>query len=553
MRRTKIHDVTTKFANVTFPSIQVDANLYHIKLTSTQDSIVPVSIDLYSVYSHTTCIELTNLGHDLLRLTMAMAAVGPLTSSATGKKKSRTGERETGPRPCWFAFYLMPLWTTAQPPRPRQGSVLFVATTKWTRYPAPVEWDLHTIPWARFTLKKNTKAIVVLHAGHYQVTVLSMVPDTSVQMKLRLNGVTVKPAPSQYFPQYSVLTLHSRVRSHGPVAMYLQVLTDQTFGGEPTVAVSLLNLTSMQDGQPLSRSWSLQAIKAAIGGASAANDTFLPRPSAAITAALVDFLSDQHPKDANALRPALFLVLAILPELFDELSVGVQLHVTSGDFPVGAGLGSSAAFCVSVAAALLRSRHDVVPLDTINAHAFAAEVLLHDDPSGVDNTVSTYGGAILYQKQPQSQMKALQDLPTLRFLLTNTHVPRETKHLVAKVRALHTADPAFVDGRFEAIRTIIEAFQRQTEFQAMIRLNQTLLAQVGVSHPAIDTVVNLANPLLPTKLTGAGGGGCTITFIPDDTDEGAVAALKADLAKHGFTCVETVLGGPGVKFSLATV
>ncbi|RLO03985.1 hypothetical protein DYB28_003839, partial [Aphanomyces astaci] len=54
MRRTKIHDVTTKFANVTFPSIQVDANLYHIKLTSTQDSIVPVSIDLYSVYSHTT-------------------------------------------------------------------------------------------------------------------------------------------------------------------------------------------------------------------------------------------------------------------------------------------------------------------------------------------------------------------------------------------------------------------------------------------------------------------------------------------------------------------
>ncbi|ETV76234.1 hypothetical protein H257_09729 [Aphanomyces astaci] len=283
MRRTKSHDVTTKFANVTFPSIQVDANLYHIKLTSTQDSIVPVSIDLYSVYSHTTwrcdvqdfadhatppapsaipprailhaldgalcalatqvlgrkragggngfrsSIELTNLGHDLLRLTMAMAAVGSLTSSATGKKKSRTGERETGPRPCWFAFYLMPLWTTAQPPRPRQGSVLFVATTKWTRYPAPVEWDLHTIPWARFTLKKNTKAIVVLHAGHYQVTVLSMVPDTSVQMKLRLNGVTVKPAPSQYFPQYSVLTLHSRVRSHGPVAMYLQVLTDQVF------------------------------------------------------------------------------------------------------------------------------------------------------------------------------------------------------------------------------------------------------------------------------------------------------------------------------------
>ncbi|ETV95384.1 mevalonate kinase [Aphanomyces invadans] len=337
----------------------------------------------------------------------------------------------------------------------------------------------------------------------------------------------------------------------------LRVSTRVTFGGDPNVVVSLLNLTSMQDTLPLSRTWSLTSIKAAFLGVDIASpDTFLPRPSAAITAALGKFLSGQHPKDANALRPALFLVLAILPDLLDQ-SLGVRIQVTSGEFPLGAGLGSSAAFCVSVAAALLRSRSSDVLLSTINAHAFAAEVLLHDDPSGVDNTVSTYGGAILYEKSPQS-MSFLQDLPTLRFLVTNTNVPRETKVLVANVRALHTADPAFVNARFQAIHEIVSSFQQQVgtdaatafspaAFQAMIARNQTLLADVGVSHPAIETVVKLAGPDLPTKLTGAGGGGCTITYIPEHTDEAVVLALKANLAKEGFTVIETVLGGHGVK------
>ena len=51
---------------------------------------------------------------------------------------------------------------------------------------------------------------------------------------------------------------------------------------------------------------------------------------------------------------------------------------------------------------------------------------------------------------------------------------------------------------------------------------------------------------LHTKLTGAGGGGCAFTLLPEDVMHSKVAALVETLSAQGFTCFETVAGGPGV-------
>lgn len=79
--------------------------------------------------------------------------------------------------------------------------------------------------------------------------------------------------------------------------------------------------------------------------------------------------------------------------------------VIISDLPLGSGLGSSAALCVSLSAALLVSsgvlnvnadHREWVSLEQsdvelVNRWAFEGEKIIHGKPSGIDNTVSTLG------------------------------------------------------------------------------------------------------------------------------------------------------------------
>lgn len=72
---------------------------------------------------------------------------------------------------------------------------------------------------------------------------------------------------------------------------------------------------------------------------------------------------------------------------------------------MGAGLGSSAAYCVTLSAALLAFSDSVkvdmsqkgwfifeeAEVELLNKWAFEGEKIIHGKPSGVDNSVSTFG------------------------------------------------------------------------------------------------------------------------------------------------------------------
>lgn len=96
-----------------------------------------------------------------------------------------------------------------------------------------------------------------------------------------------------------------------------------------------------------------------------------------------------------------------------ESKKGVSVYIAS-EFQFGVGLGSSAAFNVSIASALIHyfqlensdsqnEKYIPVPelenclkpnpsiLQQINEWAFEAEKIMHGSPSGIDNSTSTFG------------------------------------------------------------------------------------------------------------------------------------------------------------------
>lgn len=297
----------------------------------------------------------------------------------------------------------------------------------------------------------------------------------------------------------------------------------------------------------------------------------------------------------SASRVFLVLVASILSTGAADLSamgtgsITISLAVKS-TLPIGAGLGSSAAYAVSCAAVLLRACAEAlggldglldssanVPApgfaDLISAWSYEAEVLVHGRPSGIDNAIATRGSA-LHFRAGEIKMLGPTALPPFRFLITNTKVPRNTKALVAGVRERRDRFPAIIDPILTAMHEVCTAFFAllgddsgaatgtgsgdaatipPTELEGavleLIEVNEALLEALGVGHTAIRKVCDIsASHGLVSKLTGAGGGGCVLTLVPSATGEDEISNLCAELDGAGFDSFEVTINAVGVCF-----
>ncbi|KAJ8378253.1 hypothetical protein AAFF_G00244570 [Aldrovandia affinis] len=266
----------------------------------------------------------------------------------------------------------------------------------------------------------------------------------------------------------------------------------------------------------------------------------------------------------------LYIYLAVFAES-RELP-GLTMSVWS-ELPTGAGLGSSAAFSVCVAAALLSAKGTITSplgslehtarwseeeMELVNAWAFLGEKIIHGNPSGVDNAVSTWGGILRYHA---GKITPLSRVPMLRILLTNTKVPRSTKVLVAGVKDKLNKFPSIMNPVLESIdavsctcqQTLTEMASKPTPehydvLEELIDVNQHHLNVIGVGHPSLDRLCGVTLALgLHSKLTGAGGGGCGITLLRPDTDFAVKQNAIQELKGCGYDCWETSIGAPGVQ------
>lgn len=78
-----------------------------------------------------------------------------------------------------------------------------------------------------------------------------------------------------------------------------------------------------------------------------------------------------------------------------------------------------------------------------------------------------------------------------------------------------------------------------------MEMNQHLLQVLGAGHEKIDEVVKIAKSHgCSAKLTGAGGGGCVIIRVENDTNRDH---LIQNLQNNFFQCWSLTVGGKGLS------
>lgn len=219
-------------------------------------------------------------------------------------------------------------------------------------------------------------------------------------------------------------------------------------------------------------------------------------------------------------------------------SLAVRLHCW-GFLPGWSGLGSSAAFCVASARACAEACGLSLDDDRINAIAYEAEKVFAGNPSGIDNTVATFGRVVWFIRGNMRPVSFLEPHGPIWLVVVNSGRPSRTRDQVLKVARFRESHPT----RFEDLCREAEALAHQvrkalacsgpTELGLLLNRSHETLREIGASDSDLDRLVSLCRTKGATgaKLTGAGGGGCVIALA---RDHGQARLMAAEIEREGY-------------------
>ncbi|HET7147672.1 MAG TPA: mevalonate kinase [Candidatus Nitrosopolaris sp.] len=203
-------------------------------------------------------------------------------------------------------------------------------------------------------------------------------------------------------------------------------------------------------------------------------------------------------------------------------NVGLDIELES-NLPESVGLGSSAACCVAITAAVDSLFHQP-DKQWVCAKAAESERLIHKDSSGADCNISTFGGMMYFVKS--EGFRNIYSKKELSLVIINTGKKHSTANLVTSVRkfkdinrfsfkVLASLSNTICQNAFAAIKEGNEQMLGNLMSQ-----NHVLLQEIGVSDKVIDELVGLCltNGAWGAKLTGAGGGGSIVVLVPPNED-----------------------------------
>jgi len=208
---------------------------------------------------------------------------------------------------------------------------------------------------------------------------------------------------------------------------------------------------------------------------------------------------------------------------------GIEIKVTS-TIPIASGLGSGAAVSVAIIRALSSYLGNPLDDEKVNKIAYEAEKIHHGTPSGIDNTVVTYGKPIFFIKNQPIEL--LNVAKAFTIIIADTGISAPTKQSVADVRKLWEKNPQKINALFAAAGSIARTARQSIEgghperLGALMNENQRILREIGVSCRELDhlTEASLRSGASGAKLSGGGRGGNIIAL---STKENAPAIAEA--------------------------
>lgn len=204
------------------------------------------------------------------------------------------------------------------------------------------------------------------------------------------------------------------------------------------------------------------------------------------TTQLNDITDEQMKLVHKCMTGIIYLLTAL--QISHARSNGLEPFLTRGftiqfksEIPIGAGLGSSAAFAVCLSAAFyiytmsqmqsnfIKTFNDTATNDerqqlnnVVSSWAFLSERIMHGTPSGLDNTVCTFGNVVQFIKNPKSFVNVAVK-STINIMLVNTGVSRNTVEIVRKVKELRDVHAELIDHILDAMGALVKDVIEVTE------------------------------------------------------------------------------------------
>jgi hydroxymethylglutaryl-CoA reductase len=238
-----------------------------------------------------------------------------------------------------------------------------------------------------------------------------------------------------------------------------------------------------------------------------------------------------------------------LGAILDKLELtgrGMNIEVYP-NVPRAMGLGGSSAIAVSIIRAL--DAHFKLGLTDagVNALAYQCEVYAHGTPSGIDNTMATYGRFLLFKRGEPPKFRDIKVAAPFHIVIGMSGIESLTAKMVGRVRDSWQRNKAIYKRMFREIDALSLQAVRSIEtgdlgqLGEFMNINQGLLNALQVSSWEIEELNQIArdNGALGAKLTGGGGGGSMIALSPDQAGGTRVADAIRDA---GYQAMEVKVG-----------